>query len=337
MSFNNFDFTAGADQALAAVFSIEGPVLQPRERDFFKAANPFGFILFARNCVDPAQLSKLTSDLKQSVGRECPILIDQEGGRVQRLKPPVWRAYPPMRMFGETAVQNVDHALEDLRFNFLQMAEELQAGGINVNCAPVLDVLQSDTHDVIGDRAFAADPDLVARLGLSVCRTLIATGITPVIKHMPGHGRATMDSHHDLPVVNATRSVLEAYDFKPFRAIAQASVAPVVWGMAAHMVFTDIDPEHPATLSHVIIENVMRSDIGFEGLLLTDDIDMQALARYGDAARRSVLALEAGCDLALYCAGKLEIMEKIANSVPKLAPGARKRLQKAAEFRKLAA
>ena len=337
LSNNSFDFTAGADEALAAIFSVEGPVLSDRERDFFRAVKPFGFILFARNCVSPDQLRKLTADLKQAVGWECPVLIDQEGGRVQRLKAPVWRAYPPMRRFGERADDDEAQALDDLRFAMMQLGEELRDGGINVNCAPVLDVLQPETHEVIGDRAFSDDPSRVARMGMVVCQTMMAAGITPVIKHIPGHGRATLDSHHDLPVVSASRSELEAVDFKPFKEIAESALSPVLWGMAAHMMFTDLDPQHPSTLSPVIIRDVIRGHMGFEGLLLTDDIDMQALARYGDAARRSVLALEAGCDVALYCAGKLEIMEKIANSVPKLTSGARKRLQKAAEFRKLAA
>jgi beta-N-acetylhexosaminidase len=291
---NAYDgFAAGAEDALAAIFSLSGSTLTPDEKSFFAEANPFGFILFGRNCENPAQLKKLTSDLRAAVGRDCPILIDQEGGRVQRLKPPLWRKYPAMRQHGETAGADLEHALEDVRFSTLQLAEELRDGGINVNCAPVLDVLQPDTHDAIGDRAFSPDTEIVSRLGLSVVRNLLAAGLTPVMKHMPGHGRAKLDSHHDLPRVETSRTELEKTDFLPFKNLAHADIAPALWGMAAHIVFTDIDPENPATVSPVIIQEVIRKFMGFEGLLLTDDLDMKALGAYGDAARRSQLALEA--------------------------------------------
>lgn len=334
---NNRNFAAGAQGARAVIFSLAGPELSQKERDFFKDSNPLGFILFARNCADPAQLRKLTRDLKESVGRECPVLIDQEGGRVQRLKPPVWRKYPPMRDFGDLAARDMDQALSDLRFTMLQLGEELSEAGINVNCAPVLDVLRPETHDAIGDRAFSSDPQVVARLGLSVCRNFLAAGITPVIKHLPGHGRASLDSHHALPVVRASRAEMAGSDFVPFAAIAASDIAPAVWGMAAHIVFPAVDPDHPSSVSAKIIGQIIRQDIGFKGFLLSDDVDMKALAAYGGPAERCLASLKAGCDAGLYCAGKLADMEKIAESVPKLTPDALKSLQKAAEFPKVAA
>lgn len=297
------------------IFSVEGRVLSTSERDFFRDARPFGFILFARNCETPEQVRRLTDDLKEAVGRDCPILIDQEGGRVQRLKPPFWRAYPPMRHFGEMAESDPEKALADLRFTILQMAEELLAAGVNADCAPVLDVLAADTHDVIGDRAFSCDPQIVGRLGVSVCRNFLAAGITPIIKHLPGHGRATLDSHKALPRVATPLSVLDAVDFEPFRIVAQSDIGGAVWGMAAHVVYEAIDPEHPSSVSSKVIGEIIRGRIGFGGLLLSDDLDMQALDRYGGPAARARAVLEAGCDVALYCAGDLAVMQEISGVV----------------------
>jgi beta-N-acetylhexosaminidase len=334
---SNKGFAAGTENALPAIFSLSGTSLTPSEKSFFKECNPLGFILFARNCENPAQVKALNEDLKEALGRNCPILIDQEGGRVQRLKPPLWRAYPPMRAFGEIAETNMDKALEDLRFTILQMGEELHDNGFNVDCAPVLDILTEDTHDVIGDRGFSADPEIVARLGLSVCRNLLAADITPIIKHIPGHGRGKADSHLELPTVATPRAELEALDFKPFKMLAASDVAPAVWGMTAHILYTDLDKGLPASLSPKIINEVIREHIGFEGLLIADDPDMKALAAYGDSAQCCRKALEAGCDLVFSCFGVLKDMENIAKSVPKLTERARKCLQKAEEFRKLAA
>lgn len=324
--------------SLAALFSVSGFQLSEREGAFFREANPLGFILFARNCDTPKQVRDLTDSLRAAVGRDCPILIDQEGGRVQRLKPPHWRQYSPMRVFGEMAgAESMDAALEALRFAVLQMAEELRAAGIDVNCAPVLDVLTSGTHDAIGDRAFSDDPMIVARLGLCVARNLLAAGVTPVMKHIPGHGRATMDSHHDLPVVAASLAELEESDFLPFKSLAASDIAPALWGMTAHIIFNAIDPERPVTVSREGIEGIIRGSIGFDGFLLSDDLEMKALGRYGDMAARAGMVIEAGCDAALYCAGKLPEMEKIAESVPKLSVKSLDRLQKAAEYIRLAA
>jgi beta-N-acetylhexosaminidase len=334
---NNKSFADGADKALAAIFSVKAAKLSREESRFFREANPFGFILFARNCDNPKQLRELTNELRESVGRECPILIDQEGGRVQRLKPPAWRQYPAMKIFGDKAAEDMEKALEDMRFTMLQLGEELRDSGLNVNCAPVLDVLSDGTHEAIGDRAFSSDPQIVARLGLSVARNLLAAGITPVMKHMPGHGRSTLDTHHDLPVVKASLDELTKTDFAPFKALAESEIAPALWGMTAHIIFSALDDEHPVTVSKGAIDKVIRGAIGFGGFLLSDDLDMKALNRYGTPAERAGLVLGAGCDAALYCAGKLEDMRKMAESVPKLTPKALQRLQKAAEYIRLAA
>lgn len=333
--FNKGGFAAGAENALAAIFSLSGYRLTAAEKSFFRESNPFGFILFARNIENPKQIKELTAGLQDLLGRRCPVLIDQEGGRVQRLKPPLWRQYPAMREFGEGAQTDIESALENLRFAVLQLAEEIAAEGFNVNCAPVLDVLTQKTHEVIGDRAFSSDPDIVARLGLSVCRSLLAAGITPVIKHIPGHGRAAADSHLELPVVDESRKELKETDFRPFADLARSDVSPAVWGMTAHVVFSDIDAALPITISEDGIRKIIRKSIGFDGFLISDGVEMKALDKYGDIGQRCRLALEAGCDAALYCDGKLEDMVSIADSAHKLSPEALKRLQNAGEFPKL--
>lgn len=322
------DFAARADHALAAILSCAGPHLTASERAFFRAANPLGFILFGRNCESPAQLRALTDALRETLGRDCPILIDQEGGRVQRLRPPHWRAYAPMKYYGDLFVQDADRALEELRFETLRLAEELAEAGLSVSCAPVLDLLHAETTEAIGDRAFAADPAIVSRLGLSVCRNLLRAGITPVIKHLPGHGRAGVDSHLTLPRVDASREDLQQTDFAPFRALATADVAPYIWGMTAHILYSDIDTDMPVSISPAGI-SVIRNDIGFDGFLLSDDLDMKALAPYGDIPARAAATLKAGCDAALYCWADLKIMEKMAENLPKISTAALKRLQRA--------
>ena len=311
----------------AVILSCAGVALSEAERAFFKEAHPLGFILFARNCENPVQVRALIDDLRACVGWHCPILIDQEGGRVQRFKPPMWRQYPPMRTFGDKAREDMDGALEDLRFTILQMAEELVEAGVNVNCAPVLDVLQDDTHEAIGDRAFSNDGQVVGRLGLSVCRHLLAAGIMPVIKHIPGHGRGKVDSHKDLPHVAESLEALQKNDFEPFRIVVKSDVGYRVWAMVAHIVYEDIDSERPASVSPGVIEKIIRQDIGFEGFLVSDDLDMEALGAYGPIEARATLTIEAGCDAALYCAGDMQVMEKIVKAVPNLSLKARKRLQ----------
>jgi beta-N-acetylhexosaminidase len=320
----------------AVIYSCEGCALSDEERSFFAEAMPLGFILFGRNVETPEQLQKLTSDLREAVGWECPILIDQEGGRVQRLKPPIWRGYPSMQTFGAIAERDMDEGLEQLRYITFQIAEELREIGVNVNCAPVLDVLTEATHDAIGDRAFSEKPEIVSRMAESVCRNFLMAGITPVIKHIPGHGRAKSDSHKGLPRVNASRAEMQETDFKPFRDLAKAEFADQIWAMAAHIVYEDIDPDLPSSASPIVINEIVRGDIGFDGLLLSDDLDMDALTGLGDVAARAVAVLEAGCDVALYCSGKLEDMQNIAKAVPNLGAKARKSLQNSQKSLKLA-
>jgi beta-N-acetylhexosaminidase len=322
---------------LPVIFSLKGLELSDGERAFFKDSNPLGFILFGRNCETPEQLRALTDSLRDLLGRNCPVLIDQEGGRVQRLQPPIWRGYPSMQHFGAKAEVDMEDALSGLRYVILQLAEELREAGISVDCAPVMDVLSAATHEAIGDRAFSEDPEIVSRLGLSVCRNLLSAGITPVIKHIPGHGRAASDSHKELPRVETQVAALKDSDFKPFRDIASSDVAASVWGMTSHVLYRDIDPDHPASVSSTVIKDVIRGEIGFDGLLLSDDLDMKALDAYGDIAARTDAALKAGCDVALYCWAELDVMEKIAKTVPKISQEAQKRLQKAAKSSKLAA
>lgn len=321
----------------AVFFSVAGAVLSAEEKSLFQDTAPLGFILFARNCETPEQVKTLCKDLREAVGWHCPILIDQEGGRVQRLKPPIWRGYPSMQLFGTKAEVDMNDGLENLRFILMQLCEELREVGVDVNCAPVLDVLTPETHDVIGDRAFSEKPEIVSRLGLSVCRNFLANGITPVMKHIPGHGRACADSHKDLPCVDVPLDDLKSQDFVPFRDIAQSDIADGVWGMVAHIVYPSIDADLPSSVSPTIINNIIRKEIGFDGLLVTDDLDMDALSGIGDVEARVLAALEAGCDVALYCSGRIEDMKKIAKSVPKLSAKARVRLQKSQESLKLAA
>ncbi|MCD8571115.1 MAG: beta-N-acetylhexosaminidase [Alphaproteobacteria bacterium] len=314
---------------------MSGPVLTAEETALFAAAKPLGFILFdkdgARNIQNPQQLRALIKSLKDCVGWNCPILIDQEGGRVQRMKAPHWRAYPPGKVFGDQAAEEtLEAALESLRFNTLQMADDLVEVGINVTCSPVLDLVFPGAHDIIGDRAFGADPALAGRLGLSLCRHYLAAGVTPVIKHIPGHGRAEADSHLALPRVKASHADLAAADFMPFKMLSESDVGSKVWGMTAHVVYEDLDADHPATTSQKVMQDIIRGEIGFAGFLLGDDLDMKALDIYGDLAARADACLTAGCDALLYCSGRFADMELLSKSVSNLTDTARKRLQNAA-------
>ncbi len=286
-----------------------GPALTPEERRFFAASDPLGFILFARNCESPAQIRALIGALRDSVGRaEAPILIDQEGGRVQRLGPPHWRKAPSAAALAALAPGKREHAV---RLNARLIAAELAALGITVDCAPVLDLALPETHGVIGDRAFSGDPALVAALGRAYCEGLLAGGVLPVIKHMPGHGRATSDSHHSLPEVAAPAETLRLSDWAPFRALNDQP-----WAMTAHIRFRAIDPERPATTSARIVREVIRGEIGFAGVLVSDDLGMSALSGGFDA--RAAQSLAAGCDLVLHCSGALAEMEAVMAGAPPL-------------------
>jgi len=258
----------------AVVFGCAGERLTSEEKDFFARTAPLGFILFARNCRNRPQVRRLVEDLRASVGRtDAPVLIDQEGGRVARLSPPVWRAVPAAAVFGRLAAGDPEAAHQAAELNARLLAAELTDLGITVNCLPLLDVPVAGGHDIIGDRAFADTAEVVADLGAAVLSGLLAGGVLPVIKHLPGHGRAAVDSHEALPVVEAPRKLLEETDFTPFRALADAPL-----GMTAHVVYTALDPAQPATTSQTVIDQVIRGSIGFQGLLISDDLSMSALA-----------------------------------------------------------
>lgn len=301
---------------LACVFSVEGETLSVAEKSLFSAAQPFGFILFGRNCKSPEQIKKLTDQLRSAVGWNCPIMIDQEGGRVARLHPPHWSEFRPAKFFGDKL--ECGEGCENLRRDMTTLAGELKSLGIDTNCAPVCDVLFPETHQVIGDRAYSTNPEIVAEAAGEACQAFLAAGVTPIIKHLPGHGRATADSHLDLPIVNASLDDLKRTDFLPFKKLAASPFAPSIWGMVAHIIYSQIDPDLPSTLSKTIINDIIRKEIGFDGLLFTDDLDMKALDKYGTIAERANLSLQAGCDVALYCWAKLDVMERMAADLPPL-------------------
>ncbi len=306
----------------AVIFGCAGLTLSDAERKLFEACDPLGFILFARNLEDPEQVRALVAAMRECVGREAPVLIDQEGGRVARLGPPHWREAPAAARFGELAQLDRFVAAEAAALNSRLLADELTALGIDVDCLPVLDVPASGADGVIGDRAYGDTPEVVAMLGRAACGGLLAGGVLPVIKHIPGHGRAGADSHHALPVVTAPRSELEKTDFAPFRALADMPLA-----MTAHVVYGDIDRVRPATLSQTVIEEVIRGSIGFEGLLMSDDIGMGALS--GPVAERGEAALAAGCDVVLHCNGDFDEMQAVADRLPRLHDDGEERLAKA--------
>ncbi|MCB6177025.1 beta-N-acetylhexosaminidase [Rhodobacter sp. Har01] len=286
----------------STIFGVEGPALNASERSFFRDADPFGFILFARNVEDPDQIRRLTADLRAAVGREAPVLIDQEGGRVQRLRAPQWREWEPPfdTVAGCASVQAAEAAMW-ARARII--AAELRDLGIDANCAPVADVAQAETHPFLRNRCYGSDPEVVARIGRAVAEGLLAGGVLPVVKHMPGHGRSEMDTHLALPTVRAPRAELQAVDFAPFRALRDLPMA-----MTAHVVFSDVD-DRPATQSPAVIR-LIRDEIGFAGLLMTDDLNMEALA--GSLGARTADSLAAGCDLALHCKGDLGQMVEVA-------------------------
>jgi beta-N-acetylhexosaminidase len=289
----------------ACIFGCAGQTLSDAERDFFRDVRPWGFIVFRRNIDSADQLRRLTGALRDTVGRaDVPILIDQEGGRVQRMGPPHWPVYPPSRAYGKVA-GGIFAQREAARLGARLMAHDLVSVGINVDCVPVLDVPAADGHEIIGDRAYGKDADTIAVLGRAAAEGMIAGGVLPVIKHIPGHGRARADSHHELPVVSASREELETVDFAPFKALSDMPMA-----MSAHVVYSAIDPDRPGTLSATVISQVIRGAIGFDGLLMTDDLSMNALG--GSYAARARDALSAGCDIILHCNGDMEEMKAVA-------------------------
>ena len=288
------------------IYGCEGPELLPRERSFFREALPWGFILFARNVAEPAQVRRLVEDLRACVyDGNAPVLIDQEGGRVARLKPPVWKSHPAAARFGALRSGAPGQAREAAYLNARLIAQELYALGINVDCMPVLDVPAKGSHDVIGDRAFAADTLTIIELGRAVIEGLLEGGVLPVMKHVPGHGRAMVDSHKSLPRVSAPAAELSAIDFVPFRSLNHCPMA-----MTAHVVYDAIDAQRPATTSPKVVRDVIRGEIGFEGVLISDDLSMEALS--GSLVSRAKAALFAGCDIVLHCNGSLAEMQAIA-------------------------
>lgn len=305
-----------------AIFGLSGPQLTPDERAFFREADPAGYILFGRNCVDPEQLRALTDDLRSLHGRERLLVsIDQEGGRVARLRPPGWSPYPAGQAFDALYQIAPASAIEAARANATAMALELSAMGINVDYHPPLDLRVPGAHDVIGDRSLGEDPMQVAALGRAILEGLAAGGVTGCVKHMPGHGRSDVDTHKALPTVTASAAELEA-DLAPFRTLNQALV-----GMTGHLLFTAWDSENPATLSATIIRDVIRGSIGFDGLLLTDDIDMEALG--GTIPERAARAHAAGCDIVLNCWAKMADMEGICAVLPAMSEATAERLDHA--------
>jgi beta-N-acetylhexosaminidase len=292
----------------AFISGCAGLTLSSAELDFFAKTNPFGLIVFKRNCESPEQLKALTSAFRNAVGRkDAPVLVDQEGGRVQRMGPPsnVWRKFPKARLFGMAYDRGAVSALRAARRVGRLMAADLIDAGITVDCVPVLDVPQSGAHDVIGNRAYATSPEQIISLARAHAAGLVEGGVIPVMKHMPGHGRALVDSHLSLPRVEASLEELESTDFAPFAAYADCPI-----GMTAHVVYTAIDKSEPATLSRKVIKSIIRGLIGFDGLLLTDDLSMKALS--GTYAEKCKKALAAGCDVVLHCSGVLEHMEEVA-------------------------
>ncbi|HEY4343619.1 MAG TPA: beta-N-acetylhexosaminidase [Parvibaculum sp.] len=303
----------------AAIYGCAGHKLTDAERRFFREAEPWGFIVFARNIASFEQLRRLTDEFREIAGYDdVPVLIDQEGGRVARLKPPHWRTYPPGRRYGELYAHSKEQGLEAARLGSRLIAAELASVGINVDCLPVLDVPVPGSHDVIGDRAYAETPEPVIALGRAAAEGLLESGVLPIIKHIPGHGRAGVDSHLSLPVVETDAKTLSATDFAPFKALADMPVA-----MTAHVVYTALDTEAPATTSRKVIGDIIRGVIGFDGLLMSDDVSMQALK--GTIAERTRACLKAGCDIALHCNGKMDEMEMVAGEVPMLAGDALRR------------
>jgi beta-N-acetylhexosaminidase len=309
--------------AKAFIAGCSGLELTRAEAAFFRAERPWGFILFKRNVDTPDQVRKLVDAFRACVDRaDAPVLIDQEGGRVQRLGPPHWPKYPPGRAYGTLKGNDPLLRREITRLGARLIAHDLRALGITVDCVPVLDIPVAGAHDVIGDRAYGDTPEQVAYLGRAAAEGLIAGGVLPIVKHIPGHGRAGADSHLALPVVDTDRATLSRTDFLPFRHLADMPMA-----MTAHVVYSAIDPKRPATTSRSVMQDVIRGEIGYDGLVMSDDLSMKALA--GDFASRTRQSLRAGCDVVLHCNGDLAEMQAIAAATPELKGLAKRRAESA--------
>jgi beta-N-acetylhexosaminidase len=305
-----------------AIYGFEGPELTDSERDFFRDSDPAGFILFRRNCVDPDQLLRLTNSLRNLTGRaDLPVLIDQEGGRVARMRPPEWPAFPAAERFDQLYALAPSSAIEAARSNARAIALTLRSCGINVNALPLLDVRQEGASDIIGDRALGSQPMQVAALGRAILDGMASAGVAGIVKHIPGHGRALVDSHKELPVVTASADELDA-DLEPFERLASAPM-----GMVAHVVYTAWDPEHPASQSPSVIDRIIRQRIGFDGFLMSDDSNMNALT--GTQGERAAACVAAGCDVALPCNGVLADNIEIAGRLGEMTVEAADRLARA--------
>jgi beta-N-acetylhexosaminidase len=312
----------------AFITGVSGPELTAAEREFIHRERPWGFILFKRNVGAPDQVSGLVRELRECGGApDAPVLIDQEGGRVARLGPPHWPAYPPGATFG--ALYDIDPALglKAARLSSRLIAADLIELGITVDCLPLADVPVADADAVIGNRAYGTEPGKVAAIARAVTEGLEQGGVLPVLKHIPGHGRATADSHFKLPTIDTPRETLEKTDFAAFRPLADLPMA-----MTAHVVFSALDPAQPATTSATIIRQVIRGTIGFQGLLMSDDVSMNALA--GSIAERTRAIVSAGCDMVLHCNGKLDEMRDVARETPELTGEALLRADRALASRK---
>lgn len=314
----------------AIVFGCAGTALSDEERAFFREVDPYGFILFARNIVTREQVRALVDDLRGCVTHpHAPVLIDQEGGRVRRMRPPEWRDYLAPGVFTDAFARKPDAALEAFALSAELMAADLHEIGIDVDCVPMLDVRQSESDtQVIGDRALGDDPQTAIRLGEAMVAGIERAGVVGVIKHMPGHGRSVVDSHLDLPRIEATVDALRAVDYPPFRHFADR----VPYGMTGHLLYTALDADRPSTLSPTVVRDVIRGEIGFDGLLFTDDISMGALAETrggGPLGERSRLSIEAGCDVLLHCNGDMAEMRTVADAVGHLEGDGARRATKA--------
>ena len=312
----------------AFITGVSGTELNAAEREFIRAQGPWGFILFKRNIDTPAQVTQLVSELRKEAGQpDAPVLIDQEGGRVQRLGPPHWPAYPAGSVFGRLYDLDPELGLTAAWLSARLIAADLAELGVSVDCLPLADVPVAGADAVIGNRAYGTEPGKVAAIARAVTEGLEQGGVLPVLKHIPGHGRATADTHFRLPVVETSKAELERTDFAAFQPLADLPMA-----MTAHVVFSALDPAHPATTSATIIHQVIRGVIGFQGLLMSDDVSMNALA--GSIAERTRAILAAGCDMVLHCNGKLDEMREVARETPKLSGQARQRAERALASRK---
>ena len=298
--------------ARAFITGLAGLTLSANERAFLREARPWGLIIFKRNVSTPEQVTELVGSFQETVGRSAPVLVDQEGGRVQRLGPPHWPAYPPGARYGALYDRDRAAGLAAARLAGHLLAADLRPLGIDVDCLPLADVPVPGSDNIIGDRAYGETPDKVAAVARAIAEGLLTGGVLPVVKHLPGHGRARVDSHHRLPVVDTDRATLESTDFAAFKPLADLPL-----GMTAHVVFSAIDPVAPATTSVTMVREVIRGFIGFRGLLMSDDISMGALS--GSVAERGRAALAAGCDIVLHCNGDFTEMQEVAGSVPELA------------------